>query len=179
MTRLIAFLVLILASAGAGAASSSLLHTPPGDSVPTSIAGADDNSTTNSTATESPTKAAAPSPAPKPTDPPTHAPSKKYEIPNDDDDSEAEKIEKEIPKIGKIFLYVALVFVSIWLVCYFRDAIAFFFGNAWNSTRRHGCKGCLQSFFPCVWRSHSSRGHGDTLDQIIFETDDNAAPLLP
>jgi len=71
----------------------------------------------------------------EPTDPPTHAPSKKYEIPDDDDDSEAEKIEKEIPKIGKIFLYVALVFVSIWLVCYFRDAISFFFGNVRHKMR--------------------------------------------
>ena len=158
MTRLIAFLLLVIASSSrgdpiqsAGAAvaahSSSFVRTPPiwiDASTPIIIA------TTNATTTASPTKALAPSPAPAPTITPTRAPSKKYVSPDGDDDgddeSEAEKIEREIPKIATVFLWVSISFASIWLVCYFRDAILFFFGNV----RRRPNRAFSLLYFPHI-----------------------------
>ena len=172
MTRSIAFLLLVIASSSSGdpiqsagavvALSSSFVRTPPisiDASTPIIIAdedanaNADDgNNTTNATTTASPTKALAPGPAPAPTIPPTSPPSKKYVSPDGDDDgddeSEAEKIEREIPKIATVFLWVSISFASIWLVCYFRDAIIFFFGNV----RRRPNRACLLLCFPHITR---------------------------
>ena len=78
--------------------------------------------TTNTTApTHSPTPANPPS---APTPPPTHEPTKKYEPPPDDNEDEG---ESEGAKIGKIFLWTFVTFALIWLICYFRDPIIFFF----------------------------------------------------
>ena len=161
MNRIIAFLLLVIASSSSGdsiqpagavaAHSSSFIRTPPlsiDASTPTiadryANANADGNNTTNAT-TASPAKALAPSPAPAPTIPPTSAPSKKYVSPDDGgDESEAGKIEREIPMIATVFFWVAIAFASIWLVCYFRDAIIFFFGNV---RRRH--ESCIRCYFP-------------------------------
>lgn len=118
--------------------------------------------------------ATAPNATSAPTPQPTHNPTKQYH-PSPDDDEEGEK-KHEGTRVGIIFLWIVVAFTLIWLVCYFRDAIMFFFGNAWNNTRRYGCRGCLQSFFPCVFRSPS--GGSEPLDQIIFETEDPNAPLM-
>ncbi|KAL3822517.1 hypothetical protein ACHAXA_001982 [Cyclostephanos tholiformis] len=123
-----------------------------------------------------------PGPTPVPTVPPTWSPSRKYvPPPGDDDDDEASRMEREIPKIGKVLMWVFATFGIIWLLCYFGDAITFFVRNAYSNARRRGCGGCIRSVFPrlAVWRSSSGRGGRETLDQIIFESEDNAAPLLP
>ena len=142
--------------------------------------GSTNSITTNSTntVTNSPTKAVTvvthfPTP--------THSPSKKYIAPPDDDtgnDDEVKKIEKDTIYIGYLFLWVGITFVSTWTITYYRTSIFFYMGNVIANTRRHGCKGLLHSIFPFIGRS--SRRQSDTLDQIIFETDDDAAdPLLP
>ena len=172
MTRLIVFLLLVIASSSSGdpiqsagaavaAHPPSLVRTPPTPidaSTPIIIAdedanaNADDdgNDTTNATTTTaSPAKASAPSPAPAPTIPPTSAPSRKYVSPDGgDDESEAEKIEGEIPKIATVFLWVSISFASIWLVCYFRDAIIFFLGNV-RTTPAESCIFALL-YFPHI-----------------------------
>ena len=133
---------------------------------------------TNVTVTNSPTKAVT-GVSHFPT--PTHSPSKKYIAPPDDDtgnDDEVKKIEKDTIYIGYLFLWVGITFVSTWTITYYRTSIFFYMGNVIANTRRHGCKGLLHSIFPFIGRS--SRRQSDTLDQIIFETDDDAAdPLLP
>lgn len=142
--------------------------------------GSTNSITTNSTntVTNSPTKAVTvvthfPTP--------THSPSKKYIAPPDDDtgnDDEVKKIEKDTIYIGYLFLWVGITFVSTWTITYYRTSIFFYMGNLIANTRRHGCKVLLHSIFPFIGRS--SRRQSDTLDQIIFETDDDAAdPLLP
>jgi len=81
--------------------------------------------TTNTTnvPTQAPTPAIAISPTTAmPT--PTPNPTKKYQPSPDDEDE-----EKEGVKIGMIFLWIVIAFSLIWVVCYFRDAILFFFGN--------------------------------------------------
>eukprot|EP00571_Detonula_confervacea_P013828 CAMPEP_0172301036 /NCGR_PEP_ID=MMETSP1058-20130122/3012_1 /TAXON_ID=83371 /ORGANISM="Detonula confervacea, Strain CCMP 353" /LENGTH=183 /DNA_ID=CAMNT_0013011025 /DNA_START=89 /DNA_END=640 /DNA_ORIENTATION=+ len=116
--------------------------------------------------------------APTPVAAPTTAqPTKHYESP---DEEKEEEEKKEGAKIGMIFLWIVVAFTVIWLVCYFRDALLFFFGNAWNNTRRYGCKGCLKSFCPCIFGYQSGAGSGgnEPLDQIIFETEDPNAPLM-
>lgn len=126
------------------------------------------------TTTTAPTQSPTPAKPTTPTPPPTHEPTKKYESPEDEEKDEE---RKEGAKVGMIFLWIVVVFAVIWLLVYFRDAIFFFFGNAWSNTRRYGCKGCLRSFFPCFSGSQPSRG-SEPLDQIIFETEDPNAPLM-
>mmetsp|Transcript_8114 Transcript_8114/g.14295 ORF Transcript_8114/g.14295 Transcript_8114/m.14295 type:complete len:198 (-) Transcript_8114:262-855(-) len=127
------------------------------------------NNTTTNVTTPSPTPAIVPS---APTPPPTHPPSKKYESPEDTEE------KKEETKVGIIFLWIVVAFTLIWLLCYFRDIIFFFFGNAWNNTRRFGCKGCLNSFFPCIFGPQMGGGGSEPLDQIIFESEDPNVPLM-
>jgi len=120
------------------------------------------NTTTASeTPTAAPTNAAAPAMAPF-----THEPTKKYE-PQDDEEEEEEENNKTAKKAG----IAVLVLLGLGLGCYFRDAIVFFVGSVCINTNRYGCKGCIQTCFPCIFgSSYSSRPGGDNLDQIIFET---------
>jgi hypothetical protein len=91
------------------------------------------NVTTTSPVTSSPTITSTPPPppsiAPRPTIPPTPAPSKRYVSPDDENDDRAGEIEREMPKITKVLLWVSMTFGIIWITCYFRDVILFFVGN--------------------------------------------------
>ena len=145
------------------------------DETITFLTNTTDANATNATASPTPST----NPASAPTTPvptPTHSPTKHYEPSQDDDDNETPK--KEGPSVGLIFLCIFLAVSVIWVVCYFRDAILFFFGSAWNNTRRYGCKGCLQSFSPCFFGREYLSGSSEPLDQIIFETEDPTAPLM-
>ncbi|KAL7539528.1 hypothetical protein ACHAXR_009367 [Thalassiosira sp. AJA248-18] len=184
MTPLICMMCLLISIALPGgspnfvhASSSSIRKLSPPSSQQTSevddalieiVALTNTTNTTNAT-TQSPTPTSTPMPTPTP------QPTKKYEPSPDDEDEK----KKEETKVGMIFLWIIVSFTLIWLVCYFRDAISFFFGSAWNNTRRYGCKGCLHSFFPFVFGSLSGGGgSSEPLDQIIFETEDPNAPLM-
>jgi hypothetical protein len=175
---------LVQSSTGGAAINYSVLASKdPTDSLPITIRLSKDVTiTTNSTnvnstntVTNPPTKAVTVTHFPTP----THSPSKKYIAPPDDDDESTElrKIEKDTIYIGYLFLWVGITFVCTWTITYYRTSIFFYIGNVIANTRRHGWKGLLHSIFPFIGRS--SRSSNNTLDQIIFETDDDAAdPLL-
>ena len=132
---------------------------------------------TNTAVTNSPTKVVTVTHFPTP----THSPSKKYIAPPDDDtddeSTEFHKIEKDTIYIGYLFLWVGITCVCTWTITYYRTSIFFYIGNVIANTKRHGWKGLLHSIFPFIGRSN--RSSENTLDQIIFETDDDAAdPLL-
>ena len=102
--------------------SLSSSHRLPPFRPPLPIALTNTTNTTNATST-APTPAAAPT---EPTPSPTPELTKKYESPEDEEKDEE---KKEGTKVGMIFLWIVVAFSLIWVICYFRDAILFFFAN--------------------------------------------------
>ena len=127
--------------------SSSLSQRSSYGTTIITIATTNTNSTNATKATSSPTESIVPAPAntpddvpiapPVPVNPPspspptaTPAPTKKYEpAPDDDEEKKKEEEKKEGAKVGFIFLWIVVSFSLIWVLCYFRDAIAFFVGS--------------------------------------------------
>ena len=106
-----------------------------------------------------------------PTSKQTHEPTKRYESPEKKEDEKEEEHERNV---GFIFLYCVLAIAGLGILIYYRDPILFFFGSCWANTRLHGCRGCLSSCCPCLFEKQSQQ----SLDTIIFETDDANAGLL-
>mmetsp|Transcript_38516 Transcript_38516/g.92216 ORF Transcript_38516/g.92216 Transcript_38516/m.92216 type:complete len:180 (+) Transcript_38516:162-701(+) len=106
-----------------------------------------------------------------PTSKQSHEPTKKYESPEKKEEDKEEEHERNV---GLIFLYCILAIAGLGILLYFKNPILFFFGSCLANTRLHGLRGCLSSCCPCLFEKQSQQ----SLDTIIFETDDANAGLL-
>ncbi|KAL3794189.1 hypothetical protein HJC23_012896 [Cyclotella cryptica] len=174
-------------SAPSATSSLSPLRQSPDDNVNNSTDAPngtipDGNSTDNGIIQPTAAPAAAPSrspevfPPPTPLVPTTHEPTRKYEPSSDDDETGEEGGQQNSSHRIRVVLWSLFVIVVVAIMLYFRDPIIFFLGTVCINTNRYGCKGCLQTCFPCIFGSQMggyNAGGGESLDQIIFETEDD------